>query len=162
MSAVMSQDSNELSCVLIPAGAVQLLLPNVTVAEVLPWRRVKPVAEAPVWCLGLVGWRGESVPVIRHELLNGGGDETLRRTGRCLTIMNRAGSDDGVPFYAIATDRLPRLIHVSAAELELTSEAPNTADLLTVKVGADEAVVPNIALIENELAKLKNLWIDSG
>ena len=28
--------------------------------------------DAPPWCLGLLGWRGETVPVIQFETLNGG------------------------------------------------------------------------------------------
>lgn len=39
----------ELSCVLIPSGSFQLLLPNVSVAEILPWRRIKPIESSPAW-----------------------------------------------------------------------------------------------------------------
>ena len=160
MAAVMSPDSAELSCVLIPAGATQLLLPNVTVAEVLPWRRVKPIEKAPAWCLGLVGWRGESIPAIRYELLNSG-DRASRRTGRCLTIMNRSRSKVGLPFYALVADRLPRLIHVSASDLDRSSAELGRADVITVKIGADEAVVPNLELIELALERLAPLLASS-
>ena len=41
MSAM--DELEELSCVLIPTQPVQLLLPNVCVAEIVPWRRIKPM-----------------------------------------------------------------------------------------------------------------------
>ena len=45
---------------MIPLADTHLLLPNVTIAEILPWRRIKPLADGPKWCLGLLGWRGET------------------------------------------------------------------------------------------------------
>jgi hypothetical protein len=33
-------DAKELACVLIPLADTHLLLPNVTIAEILPWRRI--------------------------------------------------------------------------------------------------------------------------
>ena len=64
MTASVAQQITELSCVMLPLNGIQLLLPNVCVAEIVPWRRVKVLEDAPDWCLGLLGWRGESIPVV--------------------------------------------------------------------------------------------------
>ena len=69
-AAQVAQEPSELSCVLIPLQQGQLLLPAVCVAEIMPWRRIKVLEDMPSWCLGLLGWRGETVPVLRFERLN--------------------------------------------------------------------------------------------
>lgn len=47
MAEVVAQQSTELSCVVIPLSGMQLLLPNICIAEILPWRRVKALEDAP-------------------------------------------------------------------------------------------------------------------
>src|SRR5512138_2240469 len=105
-AAVSVDDAKELACVMIPLADTHLLLPNVTVAEILPWRRIKPLQGAPKWCLGLLGWRGETVPVLQFEALNG---KEYLATGRsrCLLIMNRARRANGRAFYGLASVGLP-------------------------------------------------------
>ncbi len=44
MAALLAVDAKELACVMIPLADTHLLLPNVTIAEILPWRRIKPLA----------------------------------------------------------------------------------------------------------------------
>ena len=95
MAAVVAEELSELSCVMIPLKDTQLLLPNVCIAEILPWRRVKALSDTPPWCLGLLGWRGEMVPVVRFETLNGAPGEP-RKSGRCMVVMNRARNERGL------------------------------------------------------------------
>ena len=65
MAALLAVDAKELACVMIPLAAdTHLLLPNVTIAEILPWRRIKPLPDAPKWCLGLLGWRSGVCAII--------------------------------------------------------------------------------------------------
>ena len=91
--AVMDQNE-ELACVLIPTTDDSLLLPNVCVAEIMPWRRLKSLSNGPQWCLGFAGWRGLSIPVIDYPALNdkpGSGDAGAR----CLIVMNRSRTSEG-------------------------------------------------------------------
>ena len=90
MTAAVAQKISELSCVIIPLQGLQLLLPSVCIAEILPWRRIKPLKDGPEWCLGELGWRGEAVPVIRFERLNQPSADTPG-SGRC------SGSDESYP-----------------------------------------------------------------
>ena len=73
MSAVAAsvKENEELTCVLIPTSGVRLLLPNVSVAEIVPSRRMKTLEHAPSWCIGFVGWRGRTVPVVHYLGLSG-------------------------------------------------------------------------------------------
>jgi len=153
MAAVVAQEQLELSCVIIPLQGQQLLLPNVSVAEILPWRRVKALADGPDWCLGMLGWRGESVPVLRYEALNGsnGGE---RRAGRCMVVMNRARVADGIPFYALAAEGLPRLVQLQQDDLSNEQRRLGPAEAVAVKVGTELAIIPNLEFIEQQVLSL--------
>jgi chemosensory pili system protein ChpC len=154
MAEVVLEDLSELSCVLIPLQGTQLLLPNISVAEILSWRRVKMLKDAPVWCLGLLGWRGEAIPVVRFEALNDDA-ETERKTGRCIVVMNRAHCAQGLPFYAIAANSMPRMVQLTASDIRGTPGESGPAELVTVHLGAETAVVPNLEYIESAIAGLQ-------
>lgn len=153
MAAVVAEDTLELSCVLIPLEGTQLLLPNVCIAEILPWRRVKALSDTPPWCLGLLGWRGEMVPVVRFETMNGH-PGPARKSGRCMVVMNRARNARGLPFYAFAAEGLPRMVQLTADDLANEPCKLGNAEAIVVKMGTESAVIPNLSIIENAVAKL--------
>jgi len=153
-AVAVATDTTELGCVMIPVGDTHLLLPNVSVAEIVPWRRIKPWDGAPAWCLGLLGWRGETVPVIRFELLNGAAVPDTTGAGRCIVVMNRARSRRGRPFYAFAADGLPRLLRLSNEDLGNKPVRLGPAETAAVKVGTEPAIIPNLSFVEDELEKL--------
>lgn len=153
MVAVAAEEVSELSCVLIPLQESGLLLPNVSVAEILPWRRVKVINDAPAWCLGLLGWRGESIPVVRFEVINGG-EPPQRKAGRCIIVMNRARLANGLPFYAIAAEGLPRMLQLTEDDISNDPGKLGPAESVVVRVGTETAVIPNLEFIEGEIAGL--------
>ena len=153
MAAAVAIENTELSCVLIPLDGTQLLLPNISIAEILPWRRVKALGDTPDWCLGLLGWRGEMVPVIRFENLNGASGP-VRKSGRCMVVMNRARSATGLPFYAIASEGLPRMVQLTADDLTNESTRLGRAESVAVRVGTEAAVIPNLEFIEGSVGKI--------
>ena len=154
MAAVIAQDQSELSCVLIPLNAGNLLLPNVCIAEILMWRRIKSSEAMPDWCLGLLGWRGQSIPVIRFERLNDPRAED-RKTGRCMIVMNRARSTDGLPFYGIAAQGLPRMVQLTDDDLSNEPCKLRPAEVAAVRLGTESAIIPNLEFIESNARKLE-------
>ena len=154
MAAVVAQELSEMSCVLIPLNNAALLLPNVCVAEILPWRRVKAVQGLPEWCLGLLGWRGEMVPVVRFERFN---DEQFenRKMGRCMVVMNRTRVADGIPFYAIAAEGLPRMLQLAEDDLSNVPGKLGNAEVVSLRVGTETAVIPNLELLERSVSELE-------
>jgi len=152
-TASANLEDNELSCVLIPAPGVQLLLPNVSVAEIMPWRRIKELPDGPQWCMGHVAWRGQEVPVVHYASF---ADETspTPTTARCLVVMNRARSVGGAPFYALAADGLPRILQLIDDDLHSLDAKLGAADVMHVRVGTEAAVIPDLAFIERAVAEL--------
>ena len=149
MTAAVAQKLSELSCVIIPLQESQLLLPSVCIAEILPWRRIKPLKQGPDWCLGELGWRGEAVPVIRFELQNQPSAEAPA-AGRCLVVMNRTQSSSGVAFYALATDGLPRMVQLSDADLVASDDRPGRAEASVVRLGTENASIPDFSFLEDQ------------
>ena len=152
MAAVMNQEGSEVSCVVIPAGKRALLLPNVCVAEILPWRRIKVVADQPDWCLGLLGWRGESVPVVSFDKFNG--DARAPTTGRCLVVMNRARRVDSRAFYALLAQGLPRMVQLSPDDVANQSGNLGNAESMFARVGTEDVVIPKLSVLEDAVTDL--------
>lgn len=153
MAAVMNQDTVDISCVVIPTGNSVLLLPNVCVAEILPWRRIKPLADQPDWCLGLLGWRGESVPVVSFDRFNG--DPNGPDSGRCLVVMNRARRESGRAFYAFVAQGLPRILQLADDDVVNQAGDLRNAEAIRAKVGTEPVIVPKLSVIEDAVTALK-------
>lgn len=152
MAAQVAQEPSELSCVLIPLQEGQLLLPAVCVAEIMPWRRIKVLDDLPSWCLGLLGWRGETVPVLRFERLNQP-RSSGPAPGRCLVVMNRTSSGQS-PFYALAAEGLPRLVQLSEADVSDQDKRLGRAEARVVRLGTETASIPSLQFIEEQVAGL--------
>ena len=60
-----------LACLLIPIQGGRMVLPNVTVAELIPFQSPEPAPNAQEWLLGTLEWRGTMIPVISFEEFSG-------------------------------------------------------------------------------------------
>ncbi len=156
-AVAVADETNELSCVLIPTHGAQLLLPNVSIAEIVPWRRIKTMPEGTAWCMGFVGWRGQNVPVVHYAGFDAdihAGKETPPSSARCLVVMNRARNPSGPAFYALAAIGLPRMLQLLEDDLQNLDASLGLADVMQVQVGTEAAIIPNLAYIEDCLAQL--------
>ncbi|MEC7376093.1 MAG: chemotaxis protein CheW, partial [Pseudomonadota bacterium] len=67
----MNDNSQTLSCVMIPMSGRQLLLPNVSIAEVVDYASSDAGTNSPEWLVGYLDWRGLQLPVISYDAANG-------------------------------------------------------------------------------------------
>src|SRR5690554_7410418 len=65
------EQTDGISSLLLPLKDKQLLLPNVSVAEIIPFSQLLTTASPAKWILGQLSWRRLSVPVVCYELING-------------------------------------------------------------------------------------------
>ena len=138
----------EVASLLIPLDGQSILLPNVTVAEIVPVSRVQLVQDAPEWYIGNCQWRELTVPVLSLETLNGEGRPSLNPKAR-FAVLNTTGLHDDLPFIAILTQGLPRLARVSEDEISELENAENrTYDLMHVSWAGEQTIIPNIEAIE--------------
>ena len=153
----MSSDLNEnvvesvLATLLIPLHGRQLVLPNVSVAEIIPYIEPETIEGCPNWFLGHIKWRDVSVPLISFELINGDpvGSSTK---GRRIAVLNGLLDGQDMPFCGIVIAGVPRLMRIIPSEI-----APDEASLLgpselsTVLVSGEKATIPDIDYFQNKL-----------
>jgi chemosensory pili system protein ChpC len=152
MSAeLITQDgASEIAGLLIPLHEKQLLLPNVTVAEIIPYRVPTVIGDHASWLLGQMEWRNIHIPVLSYEVLNGASIPSLE--GARLAVVNGTGANRTIPFYAILIQGIPKLTHVKEDDI-VTVEAMHLGpyDKMSVSLLGEQAMIPDLDMIENEL-----------
>lgn len=144
-------DEREVACVLVALHDRQLLLPNVTVAEVVRMQRIQAVGNAPDWLVGMTSWRGKVIPVLspEHVLADRGDPEPPPRTSSCsLLVMNRSRPVEGMEFYVLLVRSLPRMLWVAAEDLTVVDGPLGAAEVAKLRLGRDEVTVPRLAYFE--------------
>jgi chemosensory pili system protein ChpC len=144
-------NSDQLSTLLLPMDQGQLILPNVTVAEIIAFDEVAPVDGAPDWLLGMLEWRTQKVPLISFERINElpyASDSASRR----IAVLNGVVDSARLPFCAMVTAGVPRGMRVQPAEVseqEVAGHGP--AEIASVVVNGEAATIPNIDWIQAKI-----------
>ncbi|WP_438970599.1 chemotaxis protein CheW [Methylophaga sp.] len=145
----MAQNSAQfVHCMLIPLQQHYLLLPNSTIAEVVPRTGIDIDTPSPENWLGYLNWREQSLPIIHLEdLLKAGTD--AESSGKKLCIINSINTTTEIEFYAIPCTGSPQLITLNQAALQLTHDDNNSPYLhCQIKIGNKVALIPNLDQIE--------------
>lgn len=146
----MKDDSQTLSCVMIPMSGRQLLLPNVTIAEVVDYASTDAGTNSPEWLVGYLDWRGLNLPVISYDSANGGtltvpGDNRGR-----IVVLNTIGEHhQEVPFVALVTQGIPSQARLAEDQIRKLDGEAGPADLMQVEVDGENAWIPNLEYIES-------------
>jgi chemosensory pili system protein ChpC len=138
----------EVASLLIPLQGQSILLPNVTVAEIIPSSPVQSIENAPLWYLGNFQWRELTVPLLSLEALNGEAIPSIHARAR-FAVLNTTGLHNDLPFIAILTQGLPRLARVNEDEISAREDAENRRyDLMHVSWAGEYTLIPDITAIE--------------
>ena len=147
---VIDNKTKEIPSLLIPMQSHQLLLPTVSVAEMIPYREPQsdPLSENHSWYLGRLSWRGINVPMISIEGINGQAIAEPKGTSQ-VAILNTTGNDMRLPFLAIPTQGIPHLCRVVRDEISEDLQTPlGNFEEMHVYVAGEQAVIPDINQIE--------------
>ena len=154
-SVATMQQSHEIPCLLLQLIDTTLLVPTVSVAEMAPMNPAREVPDAPTWLYGMYAWREIEVPLLSYESLNGMPTPSLNMSGR-VAVFNNTGVNDKLPFIAIATQGIPRMARIGENDIVQDMERQkNPVDLMMVKVGMEEFVIPDITALETTYL---NFW----
>jgi chemosensory pili system protein ChpC len=134
----------------IPLREMNLLLPNVAVAEIGSYRAPEAQADMPEWFLGMVKWRGQSIPVISLEAVCGL-DSPSNPVFSRLMIVNSVCPGSPIEHYAIVTAGLPGLIQFGDETADEVVEYENDGLKCIVRIGQEEAVIPDLEFLQNLL-----------
>ncbi|WP_328189005.1 chemotaxis protein CheW [Marinobacter sp. OP 3.4] len=140
-----------LPCVLIPMNHRQLLLPNVSIAEVVDHDANLASGDGPDWLAGYLEWRGQKLPVISYEGANEQ-EAIIPGAGRGrIVVLNTIGPNhDKLPFLAIVTQGIPSQTRLEPEQVQGREEADQgPADLMQVELEGDTVWIPNLEYLEN-------------
>ena len=132
----------------------QLLLPNVTIAEVVDYASSDAGANTPEWLVGHLNWRGLELPVISYDAANGAaltipGDNRGR-----IVVLNTIGDrHQQVPFMALVTQGIPSQARLTDEQIRTLDGETGPADLMQVEVEGDTAWIPNLEYLESLAAE---------
>ncbi len=145
----MSDNKEILPCVIIPMHDSQLLLPNVSIAEVVDFATSDPEAGSPDWLVGWLEWRGLRLPVVSYDAANGnklvvpGGNR-----GR-VVVLNTIGQNHAeTPFLALVTQGIPSQIRIGPDQVREIDGEKGSADQVMVEVDGETAVIPDLEYLE--------------
>jgi len=146
----MKENSQSLSCVMIPVSDRQLLLPNVSIAEVVDFNSTDAGASTPEWLVGFLDWRGLTLPVISYDAANGGtltvpGDNR----GRIIVLNTIGESHQQAPFMALVTQGIPSQARLVEEQIRKLDGEAGPADLMQVEVDGEAAWIPNLEYLES-------------
>lgn len=149
----MPDSDGAIRSLLLPLDDTYLLLPGTVVAEVVGYTEPQPSAQdgTPEWLLGSVTWRGQQVPCVAFEALNGqalGAPGTRART----VVLKALGTRAGMPYVALRTRGIPRLINVEREGIEPLDEpeALGPAVREAVLAHGEPALIPDMDYLESQ------------
>ncbi len=149
------QFTDTVPVLMLPSQGKNLLLPNVNVAEFVPVSSLQPVAEGPPWLLGMMDWRGQSIPLISFEKLNGDPTQEQNAGSGQVAILNGISGRAELPFFGIRCYGIPRQARVAKEDLRTDDQAePGRVELSQVRVAGDAAVIPDLEIIEAQISRV--------
>lgn len=146
--------ATDLVTMLLPVRGRTLLIPNVSVAEIVQLERLEEVADAPGWLRGLMDWRGLRIPIVTFESIN---DDPFAMTvpSRRAAVCNGCVDPGRMPFFGIAASDMPRMSRISADEIVACEDVvTGPAERMAVSASGEEASIPDLAFIERQLLQV--------
>lgn len=148
--AVVSENSvSSLTGLLMPLADRILLLPNVAVAELIPYRAPQVSEGMPDWFLGQIAWRDLRLPLLSFEAASGG--QAQIGAGARVAVINALGGRPAVKFIALLVQGIPRSIKFGP-ELARASVPLLPLELDAVSLGDAVLKVPDLIGLEQKLA----------
>lgn len=109
--------SEEIKCVILKINGDELLMPNASVAEIVPIKNIINVANKPNWMLGYLDWRGHSVPLISFEAMGNVRMPSLATGTVKAAILFSIGEDNDFPYMSILMQDAPTVVNVKAEDI---------------------------------------------
>jgi chemosensory pili system protein ChpC len=143
----------ELATLLIPINGRQLILPNVTVAEIIPYTQPEAADDVPTWFLGYFPWRSQQIPLVCFEAINEEPFANNSADKRIAVLNGLVG--ERLPFCGIVTSGAPRLLRVLPDEMsDDANHTTGPAELARVMINGEHAAIPDVDFIQQQVLQL--------
>jgi chemosensory pili system protein ChpC len=134
----------------VPLREMNLLLPNVAVAEISSYRAPVHMEGMPDWLLGMVQWRDQDIPVISLEAVCGMTVPSNPVFSR-LMIVNSVNPGSALKHFAIVTAGLPGLIQFGDDTADEVGGETYVGLKCIVRIGNEQAVIPDLPYLQGLL-----------
>jgi chemosensory pili system protein ChpC len=152
----VSDKNQTLACVMIPVIGRQLLLPNVSLAEVVDYSPDTNTGDGPAWLAGYLEWRGLRLPVISYDAASGGQlEQPNNRRGRVVILNSIVEEHRDQPFIALMTQGIPSQNRINQSQIQRLDTPAGIADLMAVEVDGERAWIPNLEYLESLAQQLR-------
>ena len=147
--------SDELYGLLVPLGEERLIVPRVTVAEVIVWQQPEKTEGTPAWHLGVIQWNGRPVPVISFEAMCG---QTMPAPGgrTRIAVFVAIGNELTGGYFGVVTQGFPQLVR---ANTDVVKSDPNhsfserSPIICRVRMLNESPVVPDLERVEQLISE---------
>ncbi|MFZ3024950.1 chemotaxis protein CheW [Pseudomonas sp.] len=144
--------SSTLTGLVVPLSDRNLLLPNVALAELMPYRAPLATPGMPAWMLGQVAWRDLRLPLLSFEAASDG--QAQIGSNARVAVINALGGRPHVKFLALLVQGIPRSV-----KLDSTLARANVA-LAPLELDA-VSLADNLLKIP-DLVGLEQMLVDAG
>jgi len=146
------QKDNTLACLLIPIMGGRMVLPNVTVAELIPFQRPRPLEAEAEWLLGTIEWRGTDIPVISVEDYSGNKKGVAGQDQRIAVVNAPNGEAGKLRFFGIVTQGIPSLVKLEEAAIKENQNAVlEKGQKMQVTLETGHAMIPDLDMLETAI-----------
>jgi len=152
----MSEPKTELPVFVMSLQKSHILIPNASVAEIIPYEPLQRVPETPDWFLGFLGWRGVQVAVASLEMLTQkkASFSLVSVSSASIVIIRALSGEDDFNYLAIVAQELPRLVRIKEDELFETGEEVEKTELMRARYGDEVIAIPDIDYVESEIRRI--------
>lgn len=151
----LPRNDSFIHCMLIPLQQHYLLLPNSSIAEVVPKTGYTAASSASGYHLGHVGWRDRQLAVIDLETMLVGQGAAQRPAAK-FCIVNGINPHADLDYYAIPCTGSPQLITLNQTALRRTHDEDTSPFLYCrIKIGSKAALIPDLDRVETAIQAQK-------
>lgn len=153
MQQLGNDKANEaLACLLIPIQGGRMVLPNVTVAELIPFQSPTASSSGANWLLGSIEWRGTMIPVISIEEFSGSKKGPAAQDLRIAVVNAPNGESGKLRFFGIVTQGIPSLVKLEEAAIkENQNSVLQKGQKMAVTLETGHAVIPDLDMLETAI-----------
>ncbi len=151
----MSEQKDELKCILLTLQSENVILPNAAVAEIIPSRDVVAIDNAPAWMLGTMSWRGYDVPLVSFEAASG--SMVNVSTSTQVAVLYSLTEDTETPYIGLAISGVPHVSMFSRNQIRVDDMAGNEHPMVAQKIRVNGASASILDLEAMESMVQQNL-----
>lgn len=120
----MSEDTEQIKCVIFTLRKENVIIPNAIVAEIVSVKDISVSDNTPDWFLGKMNWRGEEVPLLSFEVAAGDKASKVNLNTQAV-VLYAAGKDEKnteSPYLGLVMSGVPHVSQFSRNQIACDNE----------------------------------------